>query len=684
AGLGQFIPPSYQKPVLMANTTRQLLHFLAGRGYLTASELKDQLAFGVHTNATGWKRYLQVILLALGLGFLACGVIFFLAYNWAEMPKLVKIGLAAAGVVVPATAGLLLGLPPLLRNALLTTAAFMVGGLFAVLGQIYQTGANAYDLFLAWTLFIVVWAVVVDFGALWLLFLTLVNTTVFLFYEQVATGWQPWQVFLLLASVNAGALLVFSVREAPRWLRIVLAIATAGCGTIAFYDGLLANSFAPLPVFSWMIMSVYFGWLAYRRRDLTHLAICVLAGINIGVAWCLYFNDDTSGFTLAVLWTLLALLLGGAQLNRWRKQWTEPAPDNLEELTARETETALLEEIVPQAKDRKYLLTAFHDAVLDGPNLGFRLLGLLGGLLAVGAFLGLLFVSNMLQSELSYFVAGGLLLVVALVLDWRGEGSLGHSLVVALGVAGVFCCLTGFTDFWQSDQLTAVVSGVLCLALAAVLRGRTGIFLATFAAGMSFLVVLLLNESHGQVHAFVVVNALVLTLGTLHADKLLTFDRQLALRYDAIRLGLTLSLLVASTWLSYRSWYGEATASFGWSAVVLIPLLLWVAYRRMDWFGLERKKLGLYLAGLTLLLLPLALAPAAAPALLVLLLGITVNDRISIGLGAMALVYFLGHFYYDLNQTLLFKSVVLLVSGSLLLGAYRLLHPQLSDHEATV
>ncbi|MEL7161196.1 MAG: DUF4401 domain-containing protein, partial [Bacteroidota bacterium] len=673
-----------QTPTPMA-TTKQLLHFLARRGFLSAAELNNHLAFGVYTDAAGWRQYLRVILLALGLGFVACGLIFFLAYNWAKLPKLVKISLAAAGVAIPALAGLLLGLRPLLHKSLLTTAAFMVGGLFAVLGQIYQTGANAYDLFLAWTLFILVWTVLADFAALWLLFLMLVNTTLWLYYEQVVSGWEPWGLYLLMAGINATALVGFSVRKSPRWLTVLLAVATAVCGTLAFYNGLLdgpRSELAPLPVFGWMITTLYFGWLAHRYRELTYLAIVALAVINIGIGWCLHLNDDVGGFTLVVLWTLVALLIGGYQLNAWRKQWKEPEPEDLVELTIRETETALLEEIVPDAADRQPLLADFHDEVLEVPTLGFRLVSLVGGFLAVGAFLGLLFVSSALESAASFFVTGGILLVGAVVLDWRGEGSFGHSLVVALGLAGAWCCLFGYAEVVASEQQVALVSGILAAALAAVLRGKTGVFLATFAAGMSWLAFLLINESHLQVHAFVVVNALLLTGWTLYEDRLLTFHAQLALRYDAVRLGLTLSLLVGSTWLSYRSWCGAEPASFGASAAVLIPLLLWVVYRRLTWFGVEKRRLALYLTGLTLLLLPLTLAPAAAPALLVLLLGITINDRISIGLGTIALLYFLGHFYYDLNQTLLVKSIVLLLSGTLLLGTYRLLHRQLIDHEA--
>ncbi|ULT43759.1 DUF2157 domain-containing protein [Niabella defluvii] len=89
------------------------------------------------------------------------------------------------------------------RSIILTGAAALVGVLFAVFGQVYQTGANAYDFFLAWVIFISLWVWVSNFAALWLLYLLLVNTTIVLYAEQVAQNWQGIFVLTLLFVVDA-------------------------------------------------------------------------------------------------------------------------------------------------------------------------------------------------------------------------------------------------------------------------------------------------------------------------------------------------------------------------------------------------------------------------------------------------------------------------------------------------
>jgi uncharacterized membrane protein len=65
-------------------------------------------------------------------------------------------------------------------------------------------------------------------------------------------------------------------------------------------------------------------------------------------------------------------------------------------------------------------------------------------------------------------------------------------------------------------------------------------------------------------------------------------------------------------------------------------------------------------------------APGAATALLIVMLGFAGANRPLIGLGLAALGLFLSGYYYQMQATLLVKSLVLAVSGGLLLGGRRL------------
>lgn len=71
--------------------------------------------------------------------------------------------------------------------------------------------------------------------------------------------------------------------------------------------------------------------------------------------------------------------------------------------------------------------------------------------------------------------------------------------------------------------------------------------------------------------------------------------------------------------------------------------------------------------GATLALAVLAaFAPGLASAVLILVLGFAAGNRILMGLAAVALLGFISHYYYQLDTTLLMKSLVLAVTGVVL------------------
>ena len=78
--------------------------------------------------------------------------------------------------------------------------------------------------------------------------------------------------------------------------------------------------------------------------------------------------------------------------------------------------------------------------------------------------------------------------------------------------------------------------------------------------------------------------------------------------------------------------------------------------------------IGIIAIGAALLLGVLSfVAHGMATALLILLLGFATGNRLLMGLGLLALGGFISHYYYQLQHTLLFKSMVLAGSGTVLL-----------------
>lgn len=112
-------------------------------------------------------------LLGLAVLLLASGLISFFAFNWQGMRPALKFSLLFAVVVLGALAGM--KTQGMSRKACLFLAFVGCGVLLATIGQVYQTGADAWQLFAAWAALGLLWAIASRASLIWLLVLLLIQ-----------------------------------------------------------------------------------------------------------------------------------------------------------------------------------------------------------------------------------------------------------------------------------------------------------------------------------------------------------------------------------------------------------------------------------------------------------------------------------------------------------------------------
>ena len=180
------------KDLLDLDATPERLRALADAGVLPPAALERALHLSVATPSRAeWRSFLSTALMALGTLLVLSGVIYFFAYNWAELHRIGKLGLIAAAMVGTAVAAWRLG-EGLAGQFALLASAVLVGALLAVYGQAYQTGADPYELFLGWAVLILPWVALARFAPLWQFLLLLLDTSIILLWAQVldySTGW---------------------------------------------------------------------------------------------------------------------------------------------------------------------------------------------------------------------------------------------------------------------------------------------------------------------------------------------------------------------------------------------------------------------------------------------------------------------------------------------------------------
>lgn len=315
----------------MTKATRSVIKLLARHSDWRADEVDKALQSEIYADKSQWHWLLRMLLLALGLGFLASGILFFFAYNWADIPKFGKLTIAGLTVAVPAILALLPSLSDLVRKCLVTTAAFLVGPFFGVFGQIYQTGANDYDLFFGWVVFIIVWVIAIDFAPLWLLFVALINVTLSLYADQIATDWSYGFTMMLHFGLNGLALLLTLLRSHftheniyPQWLPKLLGLAAVVYATIACGGSLLESYFGGYPVMYLLPTLVVYGVLAayaYSAQQPYYLVLVAFSLIAIVTSAIIGDNGDGGRFFLAALWVALGVSGSITAINNLRKKW---------------------------------------------------------------------------------------------------------------------------------------------------------------------------------------------------------------------------------------------------------------------------------------------------------------------------------------------------------------------------
>lgn len=187
------------KDLLDLDATPERLRALSEAGVLPPPALEHALRLSVASPPRAeWRQFLSTSLMGLGALLVLSGVIYFFAYNWADLHRFAKLGLLMGAIAGTAVGAWRLGdrLPGQLS---LLASSVLVGALLAVYGQIYQTGADPYELFLGWSVLILPWVAVSRFGPLWLLLVVLANTAVCLFWAQVLDGGEDTAAWLAVA-----------------------------------------------------------------------------------------------------------------------------------------------------------------------------------------------------------------------------------------------------------------------------------------------------------------------------------------------------------------------------------------------------------------------------------------------------------------------------------------------------
>ncbi|NIC04960.1 DUF2157 domain-containing protein [Billgrantia bachuensis] len=325
----------------MASIRRELAALIE-RGAIPREQVARAVALsGLHPSRRAWAVFLDRLLLWLGTLALAGALMFLIAFNWTEMGRWLRFGLVQAALVVAIgvywwAAGRGTANDSVVENivarAALMAASLLLGVLLALFGQVYQTGADPWQLFFFWALLMLPWVVVARFDALWILWLGLLNLALALYFRTWGGAFDLffdsdtaalWGMFAL----NTVALALWEL-GAQRWRWLAAGWATRllalGSGIpltllliVLIFDERADVSPAMLIYPFWLtaLYAIYRHW----RADLFMLAggcLSVITVVTLFLARHLLWQAEAGGFLL-----LAVVVLGlGAAAAFWLKR----------------------------------------------------------------------------------------------------------------------------------------------------------------------------------------------------------------------------------------------------------------------------------------------------------------------------------------------------------------------------
>jgi len=324
------------------NSKRQHILHWAEQGYISPDDVDTALSLS-HANPDNqqWFQFIKNLFLWLGVISLAAGTLFFFAFNWDEMSNLVKFALMQTSLVVSTLIYTKLKPFTLPSTAIAFLMVMLIGALLALSGQIYQTGADPWQLFAFWALFMTPIAVTNRASTLWLLWVLLINLSCYLYYYDFRG------VFGILLHYDdlVGLFLLFNTLLAIAFE--VLQQGKTRCldNRLVVQTCLLASGIAATWLAIWAIfdeaelqwgLPCYLVWILctylyyrYRLFDLFIISGCVTSTIVIASSLLIYiFNDalESDAFLIIAIFIIGLSSSAGIWLKKLSKEHAADQP----------------------------------------------------------------------------------------------------------------------------------------------------------------------------------------------------------------------------------------------------------------------------------------------------------------------------------------------------------------------
>lgn len=510
------------------------------------------------------------------------------------------------------------------RQTLHSICGLMVGLSLAVIGQVYQTGADSYLLFLIWTLLLLPWLYRPNIGIFALVCITS-QLTLFLFFRQ--TFWAEKFPYLYLFALNLLSLVQFWICQkrytALRFIFIAWFAVISIIGMIQF----LSNKNLPYLISAFLLGIIAFYYFFKKNDQLCASLMAAVLGVTATI-WLVdginhLFKDSNEFIFLliaGIIFTWFALI------------------------------SYFLIRIFRQS--RFYVIPLAIGAWLAG--------------LALAAF-------TLVFWETISLIIGIIFVAIAITLLKKSQSYFIRQFAYCLFVSGQTAFLFHLGS--ETNQiLWVLIAQIFILCISYFLKPHWFFILIQMLAtyGIAFIYILQLDHSLWSVHPTQTYFNLTL-LNYLTFSLVLLIGNKAAISYERSIFLCVLAVILVNSFFDNVIGLAllDSADQSSWFFYVLPSLWLLC----FSFFYLYRQLHGItFFAFLIFAIVLIALGYFEVFILFVIVTWALKNkDRVVYGITLLVFAIVLWQLYYSLQLSFLAKSASILVSGMILLALYRLL-----------
>jgi uncharacterized membrane protein len=332
--------------------------------------------------------------------------------------------------------------------------------------------------------------------------------------------------------------------------------------------------------------------------------------------------------------------------------------------------------------DAAEIQKAFQQEDAAFSNLTIKVLSVLGGVLGAGFLTGFLFLTGISNSSAGMLTVGIIFTAGSIIASKFIDNLTLDTLSITLYLVGVLMIWAGFEDIFRSNELLPFI--LIAVAITTLFFSEN--FMLVFFGTLLFhgALVYYFEDRRSQLllQLPIILCCFTLLWLTYAEARIITYSKKANTIFKPLQAGFFVAFVAELIFVGEYRGNDFSKYSYLFLSVAIGIAMLLLLYRVMQsvQFISVRTRLIVYLLALAVII-PTAYAPYISGALFLIVLTFHYGFKSQMIISILLLIYGTSRFYYNMNISLLYKSVILFSTGLIITLIWYYFTRQISSNE---